>query len=942
MRKTFYYTLLLIGIIYIFVSCTVPLSKQHLEQVNDTNKPEITILTPDDNSSYAATIVIRGVVTDQSNNTKGSISSLTYEVSGGGLIPQTSVPVASNGDFELIISTDNFSGTVSITLIAMDWNDNELKKTITLHDNGGFESLELTPGSEQVTLFWNDVPLSESYTLIYTENNTIPSELNGIKVENVTSPYTLSNLENGKCVSLIVKSHSSSGSDNWSPVKKAVPLSAFTLSPKITGYYDRLHISWKDLSLQESGFNYQILKSTQYGGPYENITSLVKNNYFDDFNVDQEGMYYYKITVNQENTLYSYVVSGQLSSIKPTKQRYEGTFNKPFASGGTGLWYFDATGDTVVAIDWLYGLHILDFSDGSSPQILVSYEDGFDSLYDLQIKGNYVYTIYEDNTGDETGDRVCILDIRPPYTETPNIIGETEILDYPTRVAVGNGYLFVEEQNEQVIKAYDISDITNPVYVDSYAINYNLFKKSHITAQGDYVYLFSIDPDLLTSRLEIVTINGENKFELVGALLDFNNPDGLEVSGDRAYITDHNGLHFVDVINPAVPDFIDSYTVFSQAPVVEDNFLYLPRSNEGVHIIDLSDPVEPDSVYDIQYDNEIMDLAVQGNSLYLSSPSGGIKKFAISDLPFNISEVSHYEDTGCFYKNVKVSGNYAHVLDYNNGYKVFDVSDPTSPQLIKELPYEGEVKTYDIQVYGDYSIIGAEGGALKILDLSDVYADPAADIRVLSETDCYPVNSFDINGEYLYIAKFFKGFQIIKTTDPENPDFIEGLSIGAGDIVVRNNYLYAVGDFFSPFVIYDITDPVNPEAVGSYGAFISIIAVEIFGDYAYLVDRNQGLFVLDISDPTNPTRIFDDYIEMPGVADEPIMRQTRFVCADSDFIFAADCRQGIYIINASDPTNLYKTNAISTGGDAMSLDISGKYLYVADGENGLKIYQMKY
>lgn len=104
--------------------------------------------------------------------------------------------------------------------------------------------------------------------------------------------------------------------------------------------------------------------------------------------------------------------------------------------------------------------------------------------------------------------------------------------------------------------------------------------------------------------------------------------------------------------------------------------------------------------------------------------------------------------------------------------------------------------------------------------------------------------------------------------------------------------------------------------------------VIIDGDLAYLSDREAGILILDISDPTNPTKIGAFYDG--GDSREIVLRD--------NLLYVADYTDGLEIINVTDPTAPEKIGQYNqTDYLAVGLTIVGDYAYVAFNLDGLLI-----
>ena len=144
--------------------------------------------------------------------------------------------------------------------------------------------------------------------------------------------------------------------------------------------------------------------------------------------------------------------------------------------------------------------------------------------------------------------------------------------------------------------------------------------------------------------------------------------------------------------------------------------------------------------------------------------------------------------------------------------------------------------------------------------------------------------------------------------------------------MVSGNYAY-VADYWNGLRIIDITDPTNPTEGGYYDTGGSAEGVAVSGNYAYVADCWEGLRIIDISDPTNPIEsgYYDTGSDAFGVA------------VSGNYAYVADHIDGLRIIDISDPTNPTESGYYDTGSDAYGVAVNGNHAYVADWGDGLRI-----
>jgi hypothetical protein len=245
-------------------------------------------------------------------------------------------------------------------------------------------------------------------------------------------------------------------------------------------------------------------------------------------------------------------------------------------------------------------------------------------------------------------------------------------------------------------------------------------------------------------------------------------------------------------------------------------------------------------------------VAVFGKSVYVGA-SDGLHIVDI-DLSQNtlIHKNSYNSPSGGSIKNVVISENYAYILIDGKGLEIVDISDPQYLSSGPESSYYELYAPKKVVVFDNCAYV-VDKNKLQIIDIINV-THPT----LKSSYDVPGIQDVTISGNYVYIANWDSGLQIMDITNLTNPKL--GLYGNArGDTVaLLGNYAYVgtgdsnngkAGD--SGLHIIDISDSSKPTLKKFYRDFDRIDKIVILGNYT-LVNDGDKLHIIDITNMTSP------------------------------------------------------------------------------------------
>ena len=222
---------------------------------------------------------------------------------------------------------------------------------------------------------------------------------------------------------------------------------------------------------------------------------------------------------------------------------------------------------------------------------------------------------------------------------------------------------------------------------------------------------------------------------------------------------------------------------------------------------------------------------------------------------------------------------------------------------------------------GDF-VYSANGTVMEVLDIHSLL--PVGEVILESI-----VSSLAVSGNYVYIANWSDGFKVIDISNPTNPTLVAEIDFEGQcwDISVNGNYAY-VGNNTEGLQIVDISNPLLPSLASTF------LPVEVPAfEYTQVIDTiayaatQQGLYILDVSDPTAPVQLGYSPSEN-GAWSVTVVDTIAFLPKNAD---------GIRLVNVADPTNPIELGYFPTPGAAFWVEVVDTIAYVAERFSGIQI-----
>ena len=506
-------------------------------------------------------------------------------------------------------------------------------------------------------------------------------------------------------------------------------------------------------------------------------------------------------------------------------------------------------------------------------------------------------------TSQESG--MQIIDVANPAD--PREVGSFQL--YNPFTLLGDTAIFMGNRKLTYV---DISDPTDPRLISSFSSETLPTSPQNGTTQDSILFITAY------FGLWIVDLNGMAEPEVLAVI----NPrrigfEAIVVRDTIMYCGTDSGLMIYDIADLRNPEKIGSfceggYYFFSDLEV-EGNIAYLSRDGELLWIIDVSDPRNPALISSIATSCD--DFKLQRERLYLLGANTGIEIYDVAD-PRNPQRLGLWESNE-WLTELNVVGDVAYVVGGQPHLRSVDVSDQANPRVLGSCSGDGQVG----DVAADGNIVFASDWTRGVLIAELSNNGIPTQLGHISTPEL--VRGIEVIGDLLYVCLGEAGVRVYNIVDPENPHLI-GVFDTPGEAldIAKGANFFVVADGAQGLRVIQNSGGGELIEIGRLENVGAVNAVIIEGDIAYATRGEDGVFSVDLRDPTNPTEIGQfnttgqslDLALQPGIQDE--------------LLFVADGDSGLQVLHVDDPSSIqmaanYKFNTRVQG---ITLDETHAYI----------------
>ncbi|HEY47998.1 MAG: hypothetical protein AMJ88_13300 [Anaerolineae bacterium SM23_ 63] len=296
----------------------------------------------------------------------------------------------------------------------------------------------------------------------------------------------------------------------------------------------------------------------------------------------------------------------------------------------------------------------------------------------------------------------------------------------------------------------------------------------------------------------------------------------------------------------------------------------------------------------------------------------------------------------CFDVATSDDGSRLFVAAGDRGVHIFDLDQG---RMKYATTYYDDGYYRNLKVLRDRAYVADSRRGLVVLDISGSFPR-----TTWTQSNSSGAAGLHLEDDKVYLAAYEEGLQIYDISNPDAPALLSTLSTGdySWDVWVHNDFAY-IADFNIGVSIADVSSPEAPQLIGSVTWTNRYPSAEILrgeGNTIYVAASDHGLVVIDVSNPRDPV-IASSYRPIRiGNAEGLAVRdgvvylaqgsKFEFKAGGEPIEFATTIDNGLHIIDTIDPYAPHLISKINFMGWVEGVHITGKYVYIANGFNGVR------
>jgi hypothetical protein len=397
-------------------------------------------------------------------------------------------------------------------------------------------------------------------------------------------------------------------------------------------------------------------------------------------------------------------------------------------------------------------------------------------------------------------------------------------------------------------------------------------------------------------------------------------------SGDRLYVAvDDQGVAVVDISLPYDPQLVNLFPTGGRVfgLTTRGDTLYTTMGSMGLEIYDCRDALNPEFLGSLTGFN-LRSLELVDTLLYATRVDYGLVVLDVADPHLPV-----------FTAGVQISGQHyglaldtslslAVVCSFDGGLNIFDISDPPNLAILKNLQV---FTAWSVDIQDSFAYVISWDDSVHVIDLLSKEEVGGVGFDTPS---IWPYD-ISVEGDYGALAGYLGSWWVFDVSDYVTPFLTDGASLGGpSQVTAYNDDWIVLGMLGSRLAFFPRDDSLVPAFFASTGDWPRDL--EIHADTLYVAESWEGFALYSMSDPLGQS---DEVSLVSRLVFEGV--HVWALDVDSSFAYLACGDSGLIVVDLSNPTTPSEKARINLDARALSILKSGDTLYVGFEESGIAV-----
>jgi len=299
------------------------------------------------------------------------------------------------------------------------------------------------------------------------------------------------------------------------------------------------------------------------------------------------------------------------------------------------------------------------------------------------------------------------------------------------------------------------------------------------------------------------------------------------------------------------------------------------------YILDATDPSNIKTVFASNEEMSV-DLTYRKNDFVYFATTETVPNFEYSDF-FVVDiedinkpkEIFRIRDNNGQFVLIAENDPYLYIGGYQAGLYIVDVSNPSTPEIVKIIKirdFTGVDGIKGAKIYNDYLFLTSLSMVAELeyseesklgLYIVDISSHLEPSVKKYIYTGHHGIFGFNIIDNLLYACIDGVGLNIYDVSNPIETNLVETIEYNypnPSDICFNGDYAY-VGDMGQGILVFKMNGPTEFELVNNITdpSYVTL-KLEIFENILYSASADKGLTIYNLENPENPELIGRFYI----------------------------------------------------------------------------------